>query len=182
MHGLAILVNQLMLSIVVSTDLQGGSMRKLIALLVLCSMTIPAFAGGVSIKAKYSGGTSAINEGQKGHISVIGDGLSFTHDGQILTIPWENITTIEYSKEVRRNVGAAVVGTLLLGPIGLVSLLGKKHKNYITVTYGDEVAVFLIEDKNTYRGVLSSLKAKTKLPINCSGDEKMQAEHKGLCN
>jgi hypothetical protein len=57
--------------------------------------------------------------------------------GQTLTIPYKDIIDIEYGQKAGRRVGAAVATTVLLGPIGLLSLFSKKRKHYLTIGFKD---------------------------------------------
>ena len=62
-------------------------------------------------------------------------------------------------------MGAAVTTTVLLGPIGLLFLMSKKQKHYVTIGYKDDadkeqVAVFQV-DKDAVRTLLPTLEARS---------------------
>ena len=46
---------------------------------------------------------------------------------------------LEYGQKAGRRVGVAVASALLLGPIGLVALLSKKRKHYLTIGFKDSM-------------------------------------------
>jgi len=53
-------------------------------------------------------------------------------------IPYTKISDLEYGQKAGRRVGAAVGTTILLGPIGLLSLFSKKRKHFLTIGFKDE--------------------------------------------
>ena len=58
--------------------------------------------------------------------------------GKSFSIPYKNIADLEYGQKAGRRVGAAAATTVLLGPIGLLSLFSKKRKHFLTIGYKDE--------------------------------------------
>ena len=55
----------------------------------------------------------------------------------MLSIPYASILDIEYGQKAGRRVGAAAATTILLGPIGLLTLFSKKRKHFLTVGFKD---------------------------------------------
>jgi len=55
----------------------------------------------------------------------------------VLSIPYASILDIEYGQKAGRRVGAAAATTILLGPIGLLTLFSKKRKHFLTVGFKD---------------------------------------------
>src|SRR5207237_6848181 len=53
-------------------------------------------------------------------------------------IPYGLVIVLEYGQKAGRRVGTAVATTVLLGPIGLVALLSKKRKHFLTVGFKDD--------------------------------------------
>lgn len=112
--------------------------RFFAVVLVLCLTTQSALFAVDARKAAYFGGTSPVFSGATDPIDGALDttkehALIFTADkkpciGQTLTIPYEQIADLEYGQKAGRRVGAAIGTTVLLGPIGLVSLSSKKRK------------------------------------------------------
>ena len=58
--------------------------------------------------------------------------------GKSVTIPYKNILDLEYGQKAGRRVGAAAATTILLGPIGLLSLFSKKRKHFLTIGFKDD--------------------------------------------
>jgi hypothetical protein len=105
--------------------------------------------------ASYFGGTVTAFAGSKdpieGKLSTTDTAaLVFTAEGKFkghsLTIPYADIIDLEYGQKAGRRVGAAIGTSLLLGPIGLVTLFSKKRNHFLTIGYHgdngtDQVAV-----------------------------------------
>jgi hypothetical protein len=58
--------------------------------------------------------------------------------GKNFSIPYAKIVDLEYGQKAGRRVGAAVGTTILLGPIGLLSLFSKKRKHFLTIGFKDD--------------------------------------------
>lgn len=59
------------------------------------------------------------------------------YKGGTLAIPYAAVLDLEYGQKAGRRVGAAAATTILLGPIGLLTLFSKKRKHYLTVGFTD---------------------------------------------
>ena len=99
--------------------------------------------------------------------------------GQDLRIPYSKILDLEYGQKAGRRVGAAVATTVLLGPIGLVTLFSKKRKHYLTVGYTDEggrdqVAVIEL-GKDIVRTTLAVVETRSGKEITYQDDEARKA-------
>jgi hypothetical protein len=115
-------------------------------LLTMFALSIP-LAAVDGKKAAYFGGTVSVFSGAEdpveGKLDTTNDhALVLTAEskpfkGQALTIPYKDIIDIEYGQKAGRRVGAAVATTVLLGPIGLLSLFSKKRKHYLTIGFKD---------------------------------------------
>ncbi len=115
-------------------------------------------------EAKYVGGTIAtIREDAEGPINLTDlKRLTFLpNDSQILEIPWDRVSQLEYGQKVTRRKKTA--------------LLSKSRKHYVTITYQDpqkaEQAVVLEFDHDDIRMVLASLKARTLQTIVFQDEE-----------
>ena len=115
-------------------------------------------------EAKYVGGTIAtIREDAEGPISLTDlKRLTFLpKDSQVLEIPWDRVSQLEYGQKVTRRKKTA--------------LLSKSRKHYVTITYQDqqkaEQAVVLEFDHDDIRMVLASLKARTLQTIVFQDEE-----------
>jgi hypothetical protein len=146
-------------------------LRKLSLLLIfsLTFGTISVFAKSDS--ASYYGGTmTAFKETKKevkGRLVTTDEKeLQFFYQkDQIASIPYANFIDIEYGQKSGRRVGAAIATTILLGPIGLLTLLSKKQKHFVTIGFTDQdgkeqVAVFKI-DKDMVRTFLPIIEARS---------------------
>ncbi len=166
-------------------------MLKTISLLLIFSLTFGAIASATSItaassssEASYYGGTVAVFKDAKkeikGHLLTTDEtSLQFSYaNSQMMTIPYANFIDMEYGQKSGRRVGAAVVTTILLGPLGLLTLLSKKQKHFLTLGFTDEagkeqVAIFKL-NKDMVRTVLPILEARSgkKVEYQSKGAEK----------
>ena len=90
-------------------------------------------------------------------------------------ITFKSIADLEYGQKAGRRVGTAVATTVLLGPIGLVSLFSKKRKHYLTIGYKDEAGVdqaaVLELGKDIVRTTLAIVQARSGRQIEYQDDE-----------
>jgi hypothetical protein len=109
-----------------------------------------------SKNAAYFGGTittfNTAKDPVEGKLDTTNpDALIFTANdkpfsGKMFSIPYAKVLDLEYGQKAGRRVGTAVATTVLLGPIGLLSLFSKKRKHYLTIGFKvaagmDQVAV-----------------------------------------
>jgi len=153
-------------------------MYKFLSLLLAFSLafgTATAFAASDS--ASYYGGTMAAfkdaKKEVKGHLITSDEkALLFTYGkNQTASIPYANFVDMEYGQKSGRRVGAAVATTILLGPIGLLTLFSKKQDHFLTLGYTDEegkeqVAVFKL-NKDMVRTVPPILEARSGKKVEC---------------
>jgi hypothetical protein len=147
-------------------------MYKILSLLLIFTMAFgTATTLAKSDSASYYGGTMAdfkdAKKEVKGHLSTSDEkALLFTYGkNQTASIPYANFIDMEYGQKSGRRVGAAVATTILLGPIGLLTLFSKKQNHFLTVGYTDEagkeqVAVFKL-NKDMVRTTLPILEARS---------------------
>jgi hypothetical protein len=147
-------------------------MYKIVSLLLACTLAFGAVtASAASDSASYYGGTMAefkdAKKEVKGHLITSDEkALQFTYGkNQTVSIPYANFIDMEYGQKSGRRVGAAVATTILLGPIGLLTLFSKKQDHFLTLGYTDEagkeqVAVFKL-NKGMVRTVLPILEARS---------------------
>jgi hypothetical protein len=146
-------------------------MKRSIALVVVTSMLAPSLAFAVdSSGAAYFGGTAATFKEAKnpveGRLDTKGDeALVFVATdkpfaGQSLSIPYDQIIDLEYGQKAGRRVGAAVATTILLGPLGLLTLFSKKRNHYLTVGYKDDSGKDQVAVLELGKGIV-----RTTLPI-----------------
>ena len=115
-------------------------------------------------QAKFIGGTiTTIREDAEGPINLTNEKrLTFLpKDGEILEIPWDRVSQLEYGQKVTRRKKTV--------------LLSKSRRHYVTITYQDkekiEQAVVLEFDHDDVRMVLASLKARTLQTIVFQDEE-----------
>jgi hypothetical protein len=136
-------------------------------------------------KAAYIGGTitrfTAAKDRIEGrldisaahHLIFIAD--DGTHAGQPLLIDYATIQDLEFGQRAGRRVATAAGATVLLGPIGLLSLSLKKREHYLTVAFADEhgrnqVAVLEL-GKDTVRVTLATIEARAGKAIEYQDEE-----------
>ena len=92
-----------------------------------------------------------------------------------LSIPYAKVIDLEYGQKAGRRVGAAVGTTVLLGPIGLLSLFSKKRKHFLTVGFKDDAdkdQVAVIElGKDIVRTTLAIVQTRSGKEIEYQDDE-----------
>lgn len=160
-------------------------MYKILSLMLVLTLAFGAStAFAVSDSASYYGGTMAEFKGVmkevRGHLVTSDEkALIFRYGkNQSASIPYDRFIDLEYGQKSGRRVGAAVATTILLGPIGLLTLLSKKQNHFLTVGFTDEagkeqVAVFKL-NKEMVRTALPILEARSgkKMEYQSKGAEK----------
>jgi hypothetical protein len=165
-------------------------LTKALAAVVCVAVLWPSMALAVDgRKAAYFGGTAAVFAGASDPIdgrldTAQEEALVFTaekkpHIGKVLTIPYAQMVDLEYGQKAGRRVGAAIGTTILLGPVGLVSLFSKKRKHYLTVGYKDEAGkdqVAVIElGKDIVRAVLPIIETRSGKTLEYQDEEAKKA-------
>jgi hypothetical protein len=160
-------------------------MKSLIATFTIVSFLAPSIALAVDSKgAAYFGGTAAFSDAKNpvgGRLDTKNaDALIFTADdkpykGKTLSIPYANIVDLEYGQKAGRRVGAAAATTVLLGPIGLLTLFSKKRNHFLTVGFKDadgrdQVAVFEL-GKDIVRTTLPIVETRSGKKIEYQDEE-----------
>lgn len=140
--------------------------RKTTALFVcLAFFTTSMYAGIGADKAVYRGGTIALEQGHEAKINLAGNALVYQTKQGAITIPYDQVESIEYGQKAGRRIGMAVAMTVLISPIGLLALASKKRNHMVTVSWktpdgASEAAVFEL-GKDLVRPVLASLEKKS---------------------
>lgn len=140
----------------------------LLIIVLLCQSL--AFASEAN-NAGYIGGTTAEFKDAKkaipGRLDTKDEkDLKFIYNkNQTLSIPYDHFIDMEFGQKSGRRVGAAVATTILLGPLGLLTLMSKKQKHFLTLGYKDDagkdqVAIFQL-DKDIVRTMLPILEARS---------------------
>ena len=168
-----------------SRSFERQSMLKTLSLILIFSLTL----GTTTVLAKsdsasYYGGTmvdfkDAKKEVKGKLITTDEKDLQFLYGkNQVARIPYDHFIDIEYGQKSGRRVGAAVATTILLGPLGLLTLFSKKQNHFLTLGFTDDagkeqVAVFKI-NKDMVRTILPILEARSgkKVEYQSKGAEK----------
>jgi hypothetical protein len=145
--------------------------KKLVclALLLFVGLEAVVWAGLGSNKAMYVGGTlTGVSEKTEGTPLTAEDAFTFEHKGGKVTIPYNQINSLEYGQKAGRRVGMAIA-------ISPIMLFSKKRRHYLTVGYLDEAkhqqaAVFEL-GKDIIRPTLSALEAKTGKKVDYQDDD-----------
>jgi hypothetical protein len=95
--------------------------------------------------------------------------------GERFSIPYSSIIDLEYGQKAGRRVGAAAATTVLLGPVGLLTLFSKKRKHFLTVGFTDQhgkdqVAVMEL-GKDIVRTTLAIVQTRSGKEIEYQDDE-----------
>ena len=152
-------------------------MRRIVAsalaFLVLCEC---AWAGLGSSKAMYVGGTAGIKDKTEGKASLTDEkAFSFNYGKASLSIPYSQITSLEYGQKAGRRVGLAVA----VSPLFLFS---KKRRHFLTIGYTDDAqkqqaAVFEL-GKGGVRSTLATLEQRTGKKVEFEDDEARKTAEK----
>src|SRR5215470_9393876 len=159
---------------------------QVIAVTLVVTVAVESIAFAVDSKnAAYCGGTVPGFDGAKDVVEGTLDTknakrLVFTamdkpFRGKTFAISYDRVIDLEYGQKAGRRVGTAVATTVLFGPIGLLSLLSKKRKHYLTVGFKDEsgmdqVAVFEL-GKDIVRTTLPIVETRSGKKIEYQDEE-----------
>lgn len=160
-------------------------MLKTLSLVLVVSLAFgTSIALAKSNSASYYGGTVAVFKDAKkeikGHLITTDEtALMFNYGkAQTFSIPYADFIDMEYGQKSGRRVGAAVATTVLLGPIGLLTLFSKKQDHFLTLGFKDDagkeqVAIFKL-NKDMVRSTLPILEARSgkKVEYQSKGAEK----------
>jgi hypothetical protein len=140
--------------------------REFVALLASPAIAISAVRGD---KAMYLGGTAGIPEKTEGELRVTDPvNLQFNYRGGTLTVPYQQVTSLEYGQKVGRRVGVAIA-------INVFALFSKKRKHFLTIGYqdsqGKKNGVVFELAKDTVRSTLTTLEARTGKEIEYESEE-----------
>jgi hypothetical protein len=160
-------------------------MLKTFSLALIFALTFGSVAAyAKNDEAAYFGGTVGVFKDAKKEIKGRLDttdetNLKFIYqNNQTVLIPYANFIDMEYGQKSGRRVGAAVATTILLGPLGLLTLMSKKQQHFLTLGFKDEagkdqVAVFRLH-KDAVRTMLPILATRSgkKVEYQSKGAEK----------
>ena len=159
--------------------------RAIAAALAILMASESALFAVDSKGAAYFGGTVKAFENAKdpveGRLDTRNDTMMIfvasdkPYVGEKIAIPYANVLDLEYGQKAGRRVGAAAATTVLLGPIGLLTLFSKKRKHYLTVGFKDDdgkdqVAVIEL-GKDIVRATLPIMETRTGKKVTYQDEE-----------
>ncbi len=143
-------------------------------LAVLLSLSSLLLAGDTGSRVLYVGGTvPGIQNKSIARIEILeDDALKLSTRSESLTIPYKDVSTLEYGLRVsRRYVEAALISPLFL--------VGKRKTHFLTIGYvdreGRQQAMVLQVDKSDIRPLLVSLEARTGRRVEFQDEEARKA-------
>jgi hypothetical protein len=136
-------------------------------------------------KAAYFGGTATAFTAAKTEVegdlnTTDANDLIFVAErnpfkGSQLRIPYKQIIDLEYGQKAGRRVGATVGYTVLLGPLGLLTLFSKKRKHYLTIGFtdaaGKEQVAIMELGKDIVRATLPVIETRSGKKIEYQDEE-----------
>jgi hypothetical protein len=148
-----------------------------LVLCILFMLEAVSWAGLGGHDAMYVGGTiSAVKEKTEGRIATDDKTLIFQYKSGKLTIPYEQVNSLEYGQKAGRRLGLAVAVSPLF-------LLSKKRRHYLTIGFLDEnkkqQAAVLELGKEMIKPTISTLEAKTGKKVEYEDDEARQSAGAG---
>jgi hypothetical protein len=161
------------------------ALRALAGALVFILATESVILAVGSKNAAYTGGTVLGFDGAKDVVEGVLDtanpdhlvftSIDKTFRGKTFSIPYARVIDLEYGQKAGRRVGTAVATTVLLGPIGLLSLFSKKRKHYLTIGFKDDsekdqVAILEL-GKDIIRTTLPIMETRSGKKIEYQDDE-----------
>jgi hypothetical protein len=159
---------------------------RVVAAILLVAITFESSILALGSKnAAYFGGTIAVFGNPKDPVEgrldtardteLRFDPIDREFVGKSFAIPYKKIGDLEYGQKAGRRVGAAVGTTILLGPIGLLSLFSKKRSHFLTIGFTDEAGkdqVAVIElGKDIVRTTLAIVQTRSGKDIQYQDEE-----------
>jgi hypothetical protein len=99
-------------------------------------------------------------------------------DGQTVSIPSKQVTSLSYGQEADRRVGTAIGLAVLFLGVGALFALHKTKLHFIGVNYtdaaGKKQGVLLQGDKSNFRAIIVALQGVTGAPVSVSEKERSE--------
>lgn len=158
-------------------------MRIILCVLMSALLADNSVAAVRGEHSAYVGGTvSNLKQGVEGVLDTSDPKvLRFDYaDGQF-SLLYRQIATLEFGEKVGRRVGAALGGMVALGLPGLLILMSKKKKHFLTIGYRNEsgegqAAVFELA-KGTVSSIIPAMEARTGIRCETEPGEGFEAGH-----
>lgn len=153
--------------------------RQIITLLV-CFPLIANAEGNTFAKVRYNGGsisTKVKPDDWDNKLTVGSDAITLAlKDGQSVSIPPKQVTSLSYGQEAHRRVGTAIGLAVVSLGIGALSALHKTKLHYIGIDYadaqGNKQGILLQGDKSNFRAILVALQGVTGAPVSVGAKDR----------
>jgi hypothetical protein len=151
----------------------------LTGLIIACIVTEPVHGAVRGSEVMYVGGTlSNIPEKTEGKLELESDTAArFIFRKSDVSIPYRQITSLEYGQKAGRRVGVALA---VAGPLALFS---KKRKHYLTIGYSDsngsKQGIVLELAKGTVHRTVTVLETKSGKTLEFESDDARKHFAKG---
>lgn len=151
--------------------------RVLGGILILCMGWPTAVLAAVrGREVMYVGGTiQAVPEATKGELDTRNEAeLVFTSPKGSFSIPYSQVTSLEYGQKAGRRVGVAIVITVW-------ALFSKKRKHFLTIGFkdveGKQQGVVMEIPKGTAKTMLTIFEARSGQKVEYESDEAKKHVH-----
>jgi hypothetical protein len=153
--------------------------RRIVAMIVCCAV-LSYSQGNTFTKVRYNGGsvsTTVKPDDWDNKLTVTSDAIVLAlKDGQSLTIPPKQVTSLSYGQEAHRRVGTAVGLAVISLGIGALFALHKTKLHFIGVNYTDTTGkgqgILIQGDKSNFRAIIVALQGVTGVPVSVSEKER----------
>ena len=154
-------------------------LRNVVAV-ILCCAVLSHSQGNAFTRIRYNGGsvsTTVKPDDWDNKLTVNSDSIVLAlKDGQMVTIPPKQVTSLSYGQEAHRRVGTAVGLAVISLGIGALFALHKTKLHFIGVNYtdgaGKSQGILIQGDKSNFRAIIVALQGVTGAPVSVSEKER----------
>lgn len=154
-------------------------LRKVVAMIICCAV-LSYSQGNTFTKVRYNGGsvsTTVKPDDWDNKLTVSSDAIVLAlKDGQTVTIPPKQVTSLSYGQEAHRRVGTAVGLAVISLGVGALFALHKTKLHFIGVNYTDSTGksqgILIQGDKSNFRAIIVALQGVTGAPVSVAEKER----------
>lgn len=154
-------------------------LRKVAAMIVCCAV-LAYSQGNAFTRVRYNGGsvsTTVKSDDWDNKLTVSSDSIVLAlKDGQMVTIPPKQVTSLSYGQEAHRRVGTAVGLAVISLGVGALFALHKTKLHFIGVNYTDSAGkgqgILIQGDKSNFRAIIVALQGVTGVPVSVAEKER----------
>jgi hypothetical protein len=158
-----------------------GLLSRFLAAFV-CFTLLTYAQGNTFTKVRYNGGSVSTNvkpDDWDNKLTVTADAIVLAlKDGQAVTIPPKQVTSLSYGQEAHRRVGTAIGLAVISLGVGALFALHKTKLHYIGINYtdkdGKKEGVLLQGDKSNFRAMIVALQGVSGAPVSVSEKERSE--------